>query len=131
MGKILWYNLVENNRRKRLEALDLARQAVDVASDKQAVNIVLLDVHETCGFADYFIICSGESGRQIRTIGDEIEKTFKQQGVLPHHREGGMDSGWLLLDYNDIIVHIFAAEERDYYKLDDLWQGAKTILKIQ
>jgi ribosome-associated protein len=88
-------------------------------------------VHEICGFADYFIICSGESGRQMRTIGDEIEKTLKQQGVLPHHREGGMDSGWLLLDYNDIIVHIFSAEERDYYNLDELWAGAKTVLKIQ
>jgi ribosome-associated protein len=88
-------------------------------------------VHEICGFADYFIICSGESGRQIHSIGDEIEKTFKQQGVLPHHREGDMDSGWLLMDYNDIIIHIFGAKERDYYNLDDLWQGAKTVLKIQ
>jgi ribosome-associated protein len=127
----LWYNLVRTTGEKRLEALELARQAVDAASDKQASNIVLLDVRDICSFADYFVICSGESGRQIRTIIDEIEKTLKQQGVLPHHREGGTDSGWLLLDYTDVIIHIFSTEERDYYKLDDLWQNAKTVLRIQ
>ncbi len=115
----------------RLESLDLARQAVNAASDKQAGSIVLLDVREVCSFADYFVICSGESGRQLNTISDEIEKTLKKEGELPHHREGGTDSGWLLLDYTDVIIHIFGAEERDYYKLDELWEGAKTVLKIQ
>jgi ribosome-associated protein len=104
---------------------------VDAASDKQASNIVLLDVRKVCSFTDYFVICSGESGRQIRTISDEIEKALKKDGVLPHHREGGLDSGWLLLDYTDVIVHIFDTVERDYYKLDELWQGAKTVLRIQ
>jgi len=104
---------------------------VDAASDKQASNIVLLDVRKVCSFTDYFVICSGESGRQIRTINDEIEKALKKDGVLPHHREGGLDSGWLLLDYTDVIVHIFDTVERDYYKLDELWQEAKTVLRIQ
>lgn len=102
-----------------------------MASDKQASNIVLLDVRGVSSFADYFVICSGESGRQINTISAEIEKTFKQAGVLPHHREGGTDSGWLLLDYTDVIIHIFSTDERDYYKLDELWESAKTILRIQ
>jgi ribosome-associated protein len=127
----LWYNLVRTTGEKRLEALELARQAVDAASDKQASNIVLLDVRDICSFADYFVICSGESGRQIRTVIDEIEKTLKHQGILPHHREGSTDSGWLLLDYTDVIIHIFSVEERDYYKLDNLWQNAKTVLRIQ
>ncbi|MGD0779960.1 MAG: ribosome silencing factor [Dehalococcoidales bacterium] len=104
---------------------------MDAASDKQASNIVLLDVRKVCSFTDYFVICSGESGRQIRTINDEIEKALKKDGVLPHHREGGLDSGWLLLDYTDVIVHIFDTVERDYYKLDELWQEAKTVLRIQ
>jgi ribosome-associated protein len=91
----------------------------------------LLDVREVCSFTDYFIICSGESARQIRTISDEIEKDLKKNSVLPHHREGGIDSGWLLLDYTDVIIHIFGAAERDYYQLDELWQGAKTVLRIQ
>ena len=118
------YNLVKNDRRKILEALELARHAVNAAEDKQAGNIVLLDVHEVSSFADYFVICSGESGRQIRSIIDEIEHTLKQQGVMPHHHEGGTDSGWMLLDYTDVIIHVFSADEREYYKLDELWQGA-------
>jgi ribosome-associated protein len=123
--------LIKRNRSTRLEALELARRAVDVASDKQASNIVLLDVREVCSFADYFIICSGESARQISSISDEIEKTLKKNNVLPHHREGELDSGWLLLDYTDVIIHIFGVAERDYYKLDELWQKAKTVLRIQ
>jgi ribosome-associated protein len=88
-------------------------------------------VREVCSFTDYFVICSGESDRQIRTISDEIEKALKKDRVLPHHREGGTDSGWLLLDYTDVIVHVFDVNERDYYKLDELWQEAKTVLRIQ
>jgi ribosome-associated protein len=122
---------MNSKQEKNLEGLDLARQAVNAASDKQASNIVLLDVREVCSFTDYFIVCSGESGRQIRSISDDIEKDLKKDGVLPHHREGGTDSGWLLLDYTDVVIHIFGAEERDYYKLDELWAGAKTVLRIQ
>jgi ribosome-associated protein len=104
---------------------------VEAASDKQANNIVLLDLRELCSFTDYFVICAGESARQIRTISDEIEKTLKKEGVLPHHHEGSLDSGWLLLDYSDVIVHIFGAAERDYYSLDELWHEAKAVLRIQ
>jgi ribosome-associated protein len=104
---------------------------VEAASDKQANNIVLLDVRELCGFTDYFVICAGESARQIRTISDEIEKTLKIEGVLPNHVEGTLDSGWLLLDYSDVIVHVFSAAERDYYNLDELWHDAKAVLRIQ
>ena len=78
-----------------------------MASDKQASNIVLLDVRDLCSFADYFVICAGESQRQLRTIYDEIERSLKEQGVVPHHREGTSDSGWLLLDYGDVVIHIF------------------------
>jgi ribosome-associated protein len=115
----------------KLEGLEIARKAVEAASEKQANNIVLLDVSEQCGFADYFVICNGESGRQTRSIGDDIEKTLKKEGVLPHHYEGSSDSGWLLLDYGDVIIHVFGAEERGYYDLDGLWEKAKTVLRIQ
>jgi ribosome-associated protein len=105
--------------------------AVDIASDKQASNIVLLDVREVCSFADYFVICSGESQRQLGTIHDEILKSLKKEGDLPLHDEGTVDSGWLLLDYADVIVHIFGNEERDYYRLDELWRKGRTVLRIQ
>jgi ribosome-associated protein len=119
---------LENNR---LEAIEVARKVVDIASDKQAGNIALLDVRGLCSFADFFVICSGESGRQIRTIHDEIYQSLKNEDIIPHHDEGTLDSGWLLLDYGDVIIHIFGVEEREYYNLDGLWREAKPVLRIQ
>jgi ribosome-associated protein len=104
---------------------------VEAAADKQASEIVLLDVRGVCSFADYFVICSGESERQISAIYDEVGHRLKQEGVLPHHHEGTVDSGWLLLDFGDIIVHIFAPFEREYYQLDELWNQATPVLRIQ
>ena len=92
---------------------------------------MLLDARTVCSFADYFVICTGETERQIRAIYDEVEHTLKKKGVLPHHHEGTVDSGWLLLDYGDVIVHTFAAFEREYYQLDKLWSGASLVLRIQ
>ena len=82
-------------------------------------------------FADYFVICSGDTPRQIEAIRDEIEQVLKGGGILPHHYEGTIDSGWLLLDYGDVIVHIFAPLEREYYQLDELWSQASTLVRIQ
>jgi len=92
---------------------------------------VLLDVRGICGFADYFIICSGESQRQLRAVFDEVEKSLKTEGVQPYHQEGSSDSGWLLLDYGNVIVHIFSPDERKFYDLDEFWHEAKTVLNIQ
>jgi ribosome-associated protein len=92
---------------------------------------VLLDARDVCSFTDYFVICAGDSERQIRTIYDEIEHSLKREEVIPHHHEGTIDSGWLLIDYGDVIVHIFGTLEREYYQLDELWGEAKMLLKIQ
>ena len=104
---------------------------VEIASDKQAADIELLDVGEICSFASYFVICSGESERQIKAIYDEIEQVLKKEGLLPHHREGALDSGWLLFDYGEVIVHIFAPNEREYYQLTELWSKAVPVVRIQ
>jgi ribosome-associated protein len=104
---------------------------VDAASDKQAIDIVLLDVRGMCGFADYFVICAGESSRQIGAIEDAIEKTLRSEGAASAHREGSSDSGWILLDYGDVIIHVFGEEERQFYNLDGFWRNAKTVLSIQ
>ena len=109
----------------------MAHKAVEAATDKQAVDILLLDARKVCSFADYFVICSGESDRQISAIYDEIGHRLKHEGILPHHYEGTVDSGWLLLDFGDTIVHIFASSERDYYQLDELWSQATPVLRIQ
>ncbi len=109
----------------------MARRAVEIASDKQATDIILLDIRGICSFADYFVICSGESSRQINAIYDEIVHSLKKEDMLPHHREGTVDSGWLLLDYGDVIIHIFAPTEREYYQLDQLWSQANPVVRIQ
>ena len=114
-----------------LESLTVANKAVEAASEKQASDIVLLDTRKVCSFADYFVICSGESTRQIKTIYEEVEHALKKEGVLPHHHEGTLDSGWLLIDFGDVIVHIFASFEREYYQLDELWSEATPLVRIQ
>jgi ribosome-associated protein len=113
-----------------LETLELARKIVEVASDKQAIDIVLLDVGQICSFTDYFVICTGESERQIEAIHEAIDKTLKQEGALPHRSEGPAKSGWVLLDFGRVIVHIFAPFEREYYQLDQLWKKAQLLVKV-
>ena len=114
-----------------LEGIAVARKAVEAASERLASDVVLLDVAHICNFASYFVICSGQSGRQIAAIQDAIEEALKEEGLRPHHREGDLDSGWLLLDFGDVIVHIFAAAEREYYRLDELWSQAIPVVRIQ
>jgi ribosome-associated protein len=115
---------------QHLEALDLAHKAVEAASEKQANDIVLLDTRDTCGFADYFVICSGEAARQLGAISDSIQQSLKKEGVLPRHIEGTPESGWVLLDYGDVVVHVFSDFERDYYQLDQLWDKACTVVRM-
>ncbi len=92
---------------------------------------MLLDIRDVCSFADYFVICSGDSERQMRAIYEEVGYTLKQAGVLPHHHEGTADSGWLLIDFGVVIVHIFTHAEREHYQLDRLWEQARTVVRLQ
>jgi ribosome-associated protein len=91
----------------------------------------MLDTRRICSFADYFVICSGDSDRQLEAIREEINKTLKQEGVIPHHSEGTADSGWVLIDLGEVIVHLFSPQQRDYYKLDELWSEAVPVIRIQ
>jgi ribosome-associated protein len=92
---------------------------------------VLLYAQPVCGFADYFVVCSGDSDRQLGAIDDEIEHSLKKEGISLYHREGKVDSGWVLLDYGSVIVHIFAPAEREYYQPDKLWGAMNTVLRIE
>lgn len=109
----------------------LARAAVDTASDKKAIDIVLLDVQEVTTIADYFVICSGNNSRQIQAIADAIDEELGKKGAKLLHREGVADAGWILLDFGDIIVHIFGPKEREYYRIERLWSEAKTVVYLQ
>jgi ribosome-associated protein len=92
---------------------------------------VLLDTKKVCSFADYFVICSGDSQRQIKAIYEDIRHSLKEAGILPQHHEGTIESGWLLIDFGDVIVHIFTSFEREHYQLDRLWEQARIVVMIQ
>jgi ribosome-associated protein len=115
----------------RKEALGAARRAVELAADKKASDIALLEVAALTTVADYFVICSGSSERQLGAIGDGIVEGLKADGVRLLSREGRPGSHWLLLDFGALIVHIMAPPERDYYPIERLWSEAPTLLRVQ
>ncbi len=90
----------------------------------------MLDVREVCGFTDYFVLCNGDSERQLRAIAEEIEEMLSAETTSRCKRQGSTDSGWIILDLGDIVVHIFLPEKREYYSLDEMWSGAATVVKI-
>lgn len=105
--------------------------ATELASDKQGGDIAMLDVRALCSFADYFVICTGDTKRHIEAIWQAIDEVLRGKGVVPHHNEGTADSGWLLADFGSVIVHIFGPLEREYYQLDKLWDKAIPVVRIQ
>ena len=115
-----------------LNPTEVAHRVVDIASDLQAEDIVLLDIRGQAIFADYFVIMTAGTDRQARALRDDMVRRLKLAGVALNNREGGRgDSGWVLLDFGDVIVHIFGAEQREYYRLEELWSKAPQVVRIQ
>jgi len=108
---------------------ELAHRIVDVASDKKASDIVLLRTAEVTTMADYFVIASGRSDRQVQVLGQAIVDELRDEGIRPLGVEGMRTARWVLLDYGSVIVHLFAPEEREYYGLERLWSGATEVLR--
>ena len=114
------------------EALSLARRIVDLASDKQASDILLLDIRGVSLIADYFVICTVGSERQAGAILKDLGQNLLEEfGRKPLHTEGTPDSGWVLLDYGDVIVHVFSPTQRQFYNLEQLWSAATPIVRLQ
>jgi ribosome-associated protein len=106
------------------ESRQAAVAAARAAAAKQAEHITILDVHGLIVITDYFVICSGATERQVRTIVEEIEKALRDLGRKPVRREGESERRWVLLDYVDLVVHVFTEQEREYYDLERLWGDA-------
>jgi ribosome-associated protein len=114
------------------DSSELARGIVELIADKKGSDIVLLDIRRVSLLADYFVICSGASERQVRAIVDEIlEKVKKEAGTVPLNVEGVSSSGWVLVDYGSVIVHVFAPSLREYYSLEKLWSEATMVVRVQ
>ncbi len=107
-----------------IEALKIA---VNAADDKKAHDLVALDISEIASFASYFLLCTGDSSRQMQAIADEVEKRLKANGIRPSHVEGYQNSEWILMDYIDLVVHIFSKAARAYYDLERLWRDGKRL----
>jgi ribosome-associated protein len=107
---------------------DWAITAARAAADKKAVDVVVLDVAPLLVVTDYFVICSGASAIQVRAIADEIEDRLRVEvGIKPIGREGESEGKWVLLDFGDLVAHIFQPAERDFYRLENLWGDAAKI----
>lgn len=104
---------------------------VDLIEDKKGADVLLLDTHAISSFSDYFVIATADSERQTKAIVDEIQKSLKKQSVLPLGVEGTPESGWILLDYGSVITHLFSPAMRDYYQLEELWNKAPVVVRIQ
>lgn len=113
-----------------LEALELAHAAVDIISGKKAGNVLLLDMHGVTLLADYYILCDGSSTRQINAISDELIEKLKKAGSKSAQVEGTPESGWVLVDFGSVVVHIFSPEQRAYYHLEELWQEAAIVMRM-
>ena len=114
-----------------LKSLEYARLAVDLASEKLATDIVLLDVHEVSGFADYFVIMTAESARQMDTLSEDMKTTIEAAGLKLHHIEGSPESGWILMDFGDVIIDLFGSDQRAFYGLENVWAHGVEVLRIQ
>ncbi|TMB97859.1 MAG: ribosome silencing factor [Chloroflexi bacterium] len=110
---------------------ELAHKIIDALSAKQAEDILLLDIRNVASFADYFVIASAQSGRQMEAAVNAVEESLSAEGATPMGREGEPASGWVLLDYGDVILHLFAPEERAYYDLESLWHAAIPVVRLQ
>ncbi len=109
---------------------ELAHRIVDVASDKKASDIVLLRTAEMTTMADYFVIASGRSDRQVQALSKAIVDELRDEGISPIGVEGRSSARWVLLDYGSVIVHLFAPEEREYYGLERLWSNATQVVRL-
>jgi ribosome-associated protein len=105
-----------------MESVELVQEIARYAADKKAIEVVELDLRGVLGYTDYFLVCSGNTGRQAKAIHDGIlEGLKKEHGMNPRRVEGSAAGGWILMDYLDVIVHIFTPETREFYRLEQLW----------
>jgi ribosome-associated protein len=106
---------------------DIALKVASILVKKKAQDVVIIDISEKSSFADYFVIASGGSERQVGTLADEIEDQFAKEGILTRSVEGKKTSGWILMDFGDVIVNIFTVEQRDRYNIEKVWSDCSFI----
>jgi ribosome-associated protein len=109
----------------------MARAIVDAIEDKKGEDIILLDIHDISDFADYFVIGTGTSDRMLTALADAAVEEIRDQYRVRGRVEGEAHAGWLLVDFGDVILHLFSPDRRDYYRLEELWGQGKVLLHVQ
>lgn len=110
---------------------EIAHQLVTTLEERKAEDIVLLDIHEVASFADFFIICSGTSNRMLNALADAVEEDARHATKRPVRVEGSADYGWMVVDCGDIIIHLLSPSQREYYRLEELWERGKVLVRVQ
>ncbi len=113
-----------------MEGLELAKRISELILSKKGYDIKILDLRGISSVADFFVICSADSDIQVKAITDEIERKLRKEGIKPYNREGTVTNTWVLLDYVDVVVHVFKHETRLHYSLEKLW-GDAPMLEIK
>lgn len=108
-----------------METTDLVKQIMSLLEEKKASDILALDISEISTLADYFVLASADNARQLDALEDALEDKIQLDNL---HKEGESSSGWILMDYRDIVVHLFTKEQREFYDLEKIWSDAKKIL---
>lgn len=116
-----------------MESRELASQISEIIIDRQGEDTLILDLTEVTTFTDYFVISTAGSRRQLDALQGAVRETLKQEEdrLMAVNVEGDPESGWILMDYNSVIVHLFTEEMRDFYRLEDLWKNARVVARIQ
>lgn len=114
-----------------MDALAVARTLVDALEDKKAENILLMDLQGIASFTDYFVICSGTSDRMLKALANGALDAVRESHEVKARIEGDSMAGWILADFGDVILHVFSADQREYYLLEELWSEGKILLHMQ
>ncbi|MBT8386908.1 MAG: ribosome silencing factor [Ignavibacteria bacterium] len=109
-----------------MESREFADKITELIFNKKGYDVLIMDLRNLTSFTDYFIICSADSEVQVKAVADEIDKDFRDKGIKCWHREGYLGLTWVLLDYVDVVVHIFKKDAREFYSLEKLWGDAPT-----
>ncbi len=107
-----------------MDSKEFSKKITDIIFNKKGYDVVIINLKELTSFADYFVICSADSNVQVKAIADDVDKSLRDEGIKCWHREGYQALNWVLLDYVDVIVHVFKKESREFYNLEKLWGDA-------
>ncbi len=113
------------------DPVEIAREVAGIAADALAANIAVLDLSKISSIADVFVLCSADNVRQLNALHQNIVEDLRKKGVSPRRSEGAAEAGWILLDYDDVVVHLMTEQQRAFYRLEDVWKEAPKLLVIQ